>query len=206
MNRLIAFGDSWTAGHGVDDYIQYKEIATPQDDNRFISKLRNSNGWPRWVADKLQYPFVNYGECGVGNDYIFQSVVDLLNTNLVRKTDLIIVVFSYPYRQKTNPIDIFKKIESVLEPYNHFYFNGFYPMFKEEQFDTSTLPEYFINPDSSLADILKKYEIENNQGVWEYDSRSVWNDEKNYFEGDYHPNLLGYKIIAEHIYQKINKL
>jgi len=41
--------------------------------------------------------------------------------------------------------------------------------------------------------------------VWEYESRSVWNDEKNFWEGDYHPNSLGYKLIGEYIYQEIKK-
>ena len=55
-----------------------------------------------------------------------------------------------------------------------------------------------------LADVLKEYEIKNNESVWEYGSRSVWNDTKNYWEGDYHPNLNGYKIIAEYIYSELN--
>jgi len=39
--------------------------------------------------------------------------------------------------------------------------------------------------------------------VWEYGSRSIWNDEKNFYEGDYHPNLEGYKIIGDYIYENI---
>ena len=93
----------------------------------------------------------------------------------------------------------------MLKPYKHFYFNSFYPTFKnEEEFDTTKLPDYFINPNECVSDILRNYEIANDVSVWEYGSRSVWNDEKNFYEGDYHPNLLGYKLIAEYIYKKIN--
>ena len=29
MSRILAFGDSWTKGHGVEEDIQYKENPTP---------------------------------------------------------------------------------------------------------------------------------------------------------------------------------
>jgi hypothetical protein len=51
--------------------------------------------------------------------------------------------------------------------------------------------------------VLKEYEIKNDISVWEHNSRLVWNDEKNFFEGDYHPNSIGYKIIGEYIYENI---
>lgn len=34
----------------------------------------------------------------------------------------------------------------------------------------------------------------------------VWNDKKNFNEGDYHPNLNGYKIISDYIYEEIKKI
>jgi hypothetical protein len=39
--------------------------------------------------------------------------------------------------------------------------------------------------------------------VWEYGSRSVWENENNLWWGDYHPNLLGYKLIANEIVNQI---
>ena len=204
--RLICFGDSWTAGHGVESDVFYKEKASP---NKFIQKLREQNSWVKWVAQKLEVSFVNMGVCGYGNEYIFNDIVSNNGENHFENDDIIVVMFSYPYRYKSKDMydvkKLFWKIEFELKDYKHFYFNSFYPTFKDEDFDTNVLPDYFINPNGCVADVLKEYEIKNNVSVWEYGSRSVWNDEKNYWEGDYHPNDLGYKIIGEHIYDEIKR-
>lgn len=201
--RLICFGDSWTAGHGIEKNIQYKEVAHPPT---FIEKLRNQNSWPRWVAEKMGIEYVNMGVCGYGNSYILRDITECINRNCFDKDDIIIVMFSYPYRYVKDTNDVvrlFWELEKILKNYKHFYFNSFFPTFREENFDTSNLPETFINPNGCVSDILKEYEIKNNVSVWEYESRSVWNDNKNFWEGDYHPNLLGYKIVADFIYNKI---
>ena len=203
--RLITFGDSWTAGHGIEEDSQYKEVPFP---NMFIQKLRDMNSWPRWVAEKLECPYVNLGVCGFGNEFILNEIKSVKRDGHLKKDDIIIVMFSYPYRytgDTYNVVEIYEQMEQELKGYNHFYFNSFFPTFKEEYFDTTKLPEYFINPDGCVSDILREYEINNDIGVWEYDSRSVWNDEKNFYEGDYHPNLDGYKVIANYIYGKLRK-
>jgi hypothetical protein len=203
--KLICFGDSWTAGHGVEDNKLYKEIANP---DKFIQKLREQNSWPKWVAQKLEIPFVNLGVCGWGNEFIFKQLSEIKNMESFEQDDIIIVMFSYPYRYTAdtyNVVEIYNKFESKLKNYKHFYFNSFFPTFKEENFDTKKLPYYYINPDGCVADILKEYELKNDVSVWEYGSRRVWNDKKNYWEGDYHPNALGYKIIGDYIYENIKK-
>jgi hypothetical protein len=205
--RLITFGDSWTAGHGIETDIKYKEEPFP---DAFTQKLRDMNSWPRWVAQKLDCPYVNLGVCGYGNEYILNEIDGIKNFGLLSKDDVIIVMFSYPYRYKTkdshNVVEIFLLMEEILKDYKHFYFNSFYPSFREEDVDTKKLPSYFINPDGCVSDILREYEIKNDESVWEYGSRSVWNDEENFYEGDYHPNLNGYKIIGDYIYEQINKI
>jgi hypothetical protein len=203
--RLICFGDSWTAGHGIENDDRFKEVANP---DTFIQKLRSMNSWPRWVAEKLGCVYVNMGMCGYGNEYILKDIIESKHNGFFEKDDIIIVMLSYPYRYKKdtyNVLEIFKMLEDTLSPHTHFYFNSFYPTFKDEDFDTSTLPKYFITPNECVSDILKNYEIEKHESVWEYGSRRVWNDEKNYWEGDYHPNLMGYKLIGEHIYNEIVK-
>ena len=202
--RLICYGDSWTAGHGVEQDVTYKESATPP---LFIQKLREQNSWPRWVAEKLNCPYVNNGICGYGNKYIYEDVFASLKSGFIYTTDIIVIMFSWPYRYMKHDsetiIDIYNMLELELKGIKHFYFNSFYPSFKDYEFDTANLPSYFINPNGCVSDILKKYELENNVSVWEYGSRSVWNNERNFFEGDYHPNLLGYKIIGNYIYENI---
>lgn len=200
--RLICFGDSWTAGHGVEEDVKYKEDAHPPV---FIQNLRNQNSWPRWLSELIRTPFVNMGVCGYGNQYIYECIKDCVENNFIEKNDIVIVILSYPYRYKDNHdvIKIYNNMEKILRGFKHFYFNSFYPTFKEENFDIEKLPDYFINPNETLSDILKEYEIENDVSIWEYNSRSVWNDKKNYWEGDYHPNLHGYKLLASYIYEKI---
>ena len=200
--RLIAFGDSWTAGHGVETDESYKEEAMP---NFFIERLRYCNAWPRWLSDKLECTFVNTGGCGFGNQFILNHIEYC--KQFMEKDDIVIVMLTYPYRyrnKKDKEIkQVFKEMEKHLKSWQHFYFNAFFPVFKEEDFDISKLPSHFINPEGSVSDVLREYEIKNDVSVWEYGSRSVWNDEKNFYEGDYHPNLLGYKIIADYIYEQI---
>jgi len=204
--RLICFGDSWTAGHGIESDKKYKEEPFP---NMFIQKLRDMNSWPRWVSEKLNCPFVNLGVCGYGNEYILKDLKEVVENGFLEKDDVIIVMFSYPYRYKTkdkhNVVEIYLIMEELLNGYKHFYFNSFYPSFREEDVDTKKLPEYFIEPDKCVSDILRDYEIKNDTSVWEYNSRSVWNDKENFYEGDYHPNLLGYKIIGDYIYEEIKR-
>ena len=203
--RLITFGDSWTAGHGIEEDVQYKEVPFP---NMFIQKLRDMNSWPRWVAEKLGCPYVNLGVCGFGNEFMLNEIKGVKKDGHLNKDDIIVVMLSYPYRytgDTYNVVEIYEQMEQELKGYNHFYFNSFFPTFKEEHFETSKLPDYFINPDGCVSDILREYEVNNDVGVWEYGSRSVWNDEKNFYEGDYHPNLEGYKVIANYIYGKLRK-
>ena len=205
--RLITFGDSWTEGHGVEEDEKYKENVLPPT---FIKKLRMMNSWPRYVADKLKCEFVNMGVCGYGNEYIFKDLKETIENEFISKDDIVIIMLSYPYRYKKNSYDLVKffwEMEKTLTNYKHLYFNSFFPTFKEEDFNTVNLPETFINPNECVSDVLKQYEIDNDVSVWEYGSRSVWNDEKNFWEGDYHPNSLGYKIIGDYIYEQIkNKL
>lgn len=202
--RIICVGDSWTMGHGVEEDVKYKEIAFPGEGEDFIPKLRMCNGWPRWLANKFDCEFIPVGQCGGNNERMANSIEDLIRHDFIKKTDIVIVMFSYPYRDDKGPITNYNRIQNLLTDYTHFYFNSFYPTFKnEEQFNINELTEYFIEPDKCVSDMLREYEIANDVSVWEYNSRSVYDDTTNFYIGDYHPNLLGYKLIAEHIYEKI---
>ena len=206
--RLVTFGDSWTAGHGVEDDIQWEGDPAP---HRFITQLREQNSWPRWLSDKYNIPFINMGGCGWGNEWIYDSIKDCIDNEMFSKDDLIIVSFSYPYRyhdkNKYGPVDILFKIYELLKPYNHYFFNSFYPLLKDEEFDINKVPSTFIHPTSSYSDVLKEYELDTDESIWEYNKKRVWNDEYGFWTGEYHPNLAGYKIIAEYIYSEIkNKI
>jgi hypothetical protein len=201
--RLITFGDSWTAGHGVEDESKYKRIGTVPGSMEFLEKLRTMNSYPKFLSDKLNCPFVNFGVCGISNEMIYYNVKTIIKSKMIKEDDIIIVMFTYPYRGTKNPIEIFELLEKELNPYKHFYFNGWYNTFKDEKYDIATLPDYFINPNNNFSDWLIDYEIKNNANVWEYGCRSMWDEKLQKWTNDYHPNIDGYKLIANEIYKNI---
>ncbi len=199
--RLIAFGDSWTAGHGVELDIHCKEVISP---NSFIDNLRISNGWPKHLANLFNIPFVNFGWCNFSNLDILQKIKE--NKNYFEKNDLIIVMLSFPYRGESIPKRDIGEIIGLLEGYNYFLINSFSKSFSNElDEDLSELKlDRFLAKDLTMKDILIEYEKEFNQSVWEYNFRFpyVWQSTD---YGDTHPNHNGYKIIAKKIYELISE-
>jgi lysophospholipase L1-like esterase len=203
--KLVCFGDSWTAGHGVETDYAYKKIG---GGNYVIDNWRLQNSWPRWVADKLNIEYINMGICGVGNNYILNNPLKdvVFNGNYLKEDDIIIVMFSYPYRNATNPINDYVEYEKMLKNYKHFYFNSFYPMFKDEiEIDLNL--KNFIEPNNTMLDELHRYQKETGINPWNYNINIESFDDMQIQLGEYHPNINGYKKIAEIIYNKIkNKL
>jgi hypothetical protein len=201
--RLICFGDSWTAGHGVDEDVRYSKSGNPKIGAGFIDKLRKHNGWPRWLSNKLNCTYVSFAECGYSNENMVKDMEEVVNGNLLQSDDIIIIMMSFPYRDDNGPITNFYKMEKLLNPYVHFYVNSFYPTFKdEENFDLTTLPKYFINPSGSITDYLIDYENEHDLSIWEYGWRNR-KDKPKFSYDSYHPNLEGYKLVAEYLYNHI---
>ena len=197
--RLICFGDSWTAGHGIEEDESYVKDGNPP---QFIERLRLLNAWPRWLANKLDIGFVNFGRCGISNEMILEELQKIIDGNFIKEEDLVIVMFSHPHRfrtPETSPLKTLNKLEDLLKGHKRFYFNSFYPTFIDEDIEIKDISNFFINPSECVSDVLKKYEQDNNISVWEYQSRS-----QNCPAGEvFHPNMLGYKIIAEYIYQQL---
>ena len=203
--KLICFGDSWTAGHGVETNPKYQRIAGA---DYVVNNWRSQNSWPRWVADKLNIEFINMGECGIGNNHILNnSLKDVVfNGDYLTPDDIIIVMFSYPYRNATSPIEDYKGFEDMLKNYKHFYFNSFYPMFKDEENVDLDLTN-FIEPENTMLDELLKYQKETGINPWNYNINIDKFDNGRLRLGEYHPNINGYRKMADIIYEKIkNKL
>lgn len=203
--RLICFGDSWTAGNGIEEEEKYGsqllKIA-----NGFYEKLRIHNCWPRWLANKMECLYVTFAMEGRSNPEILQDIETVLKDNVIKSDDLLIVMLTYPYRRDDDPIKTFEKIENKLKPYNHFYFNAFHPMFKECTYEN--IPDCFIEPNHSMMDLLLDYELNNpeTEPLWEFGKKRHWCEERNKFEGGGHPNLKGYKLIADYIFDKIKNV
>jgi hypothetical protein len=201
--RLVTFGDSWTAGHGVEDDIRYKEVANPE---YFTQQLRLANGWPRFLSDKYSIPFVNLGIPGIDNLDILNIIKDSVGS--LRNTDIVIVMLSYPYRhlKRVNlPLgNLLMDMVETLSPFNYYIFNSFYPTFTDEPYLKSEIDmRRFIKMDETPLDILVEYEKSNDISVWEYNSRYIYNDTQAAITGEYHPNLLGYRIIADWVFKQL---
>jgi hypothetical protein len=200
-SRLITFGDSWTAGHGVELDIHCKEVISP---NPFIDKLRTSNGWPRHLANLFDIPFVNFGWCNYSNKDIINSIKE--NIEYFDKNDIIIVMLSFPYRDGCIPGENVNEITNILNGFNYFLFNSFAKTFSNElEEDLSKIDlSKFLGKDFTMVELLTKYEIDNDVSVWEYNFRYPHSWQGTLY-GDTHPNYLGYKVIANKMYELINE-
>jgi len=200
-SRLITFGDSWTAGHGIELDIHCKEIISP---NEFVDKLRVSNGWPKHLSNLFDMPFVNFGWCNYSNIDILNKITEI--KKYFEKNDLIIVMLSYPYRGSSIPSKDVKEIIENLNGFNYFILNSFFKTFSNELGgDLSDIDlSRFLEKDLTMKDILIQYEKQNNLSVWEYGFKYPYDWQSTDY-GDTHPNYLGYKIIAEKIYELVKK-
>lgn len=197
--RLVTFGDSWTAGHGVEKDVAYKEVI---DCGQFINNLRIMNGWPRYLAEHYDVPFTNLAWCNKSNPEIIKDIED--NFNHLKNDDLIVIMLSYAFRNNGEPIRDVNRLNELLAGKNYFLVNSFYPTFEEVK--DFTLPDLsrFILPFNTFAEFLVDYEADLDKSVWEYDFRKV-NEQGSFLGGDYHPNTRGYKIIAWELFNRINK-
>ena len=82
MPRLVAFGCSFTYGHGLPDCYDGKIGCGPTPSNF---------AWPRLLANKLGYTFANMGKPGAGNTEILWR---LLNFNF-EVDDVCVIMWSY---------------------------------------------------------------------------------------------------------------
>lgn len=201
--RLVTFGDSWTAGHGVETELKYKEVI---DCGLFINTLRNSNGWPRYLAEHMDVPFVNLGVCNLGNPEIIEKIRTY--KQFLRKKDLIIVMLSYAYRAGGDPTVDINTINEELSGYNYYILNSFYPTFLNvpESLMEGINLDRFLWHQHPLSIVLEEYEQIHDVSVWEYGFRKVGERKDAFLGGDFHPNTLGYKVLGEKIFDIIPEL
>ena len=198
--RLVAFGDSWTAGHGVEKDIQYKEVI---DCGEFINQLRRNNGWPKHLATHLAIPFVNFGVCNYSNGDIIESIKKQMK--FLHKDDLIIVMLSYPFRAGRDPRKDITEINELLQGRNYYMVNAFFSNTNDmSQEDRERLDlSRFIDPPKTMAGYLVKHEEATGESLWEYGFRKV-NKQASYSGGDFHANEKGYQIIAWQLYNLLH--
>ena len=89
---LHAYGDSWTEGEGCD-----LEIESTLKNQELII-YRNQNSWVKLLADKLNLQWINNGKSGNPNSVIFNSIIDDVTNDRIKKGDLVIVLWSSSLR------------------------------------------------------------------------------------------------------------
>ena len=89
---LHAYGDSWTEGEGCN-----LEIESTLKNQELII-YRNQNSWVKLLADKLNLQWINNGKGGNPNSVIFNSIIDDVTNDRIKKGDLVIVLWSSSLR------------------------------------------------------------------------------------------------------------
>ena len=93
MNRLIAYGCSWTSGEGCDSDIE----STLTNDK--LLKFRNKNSWPYFLSKKLNiHEYINNGISGNSNIKIFNQIINEIETKKINSNDFICIMFSSSLR------------------------------------------------------------------------------------------------------------
>ena len=255
MNRLVAYGCSWTEGEGSD--VSIEKFLSPNEKRVF----RNENSWPSVLANKLNIPnTLNRGVSGNSNRKMFNDIIKDIENGNVTSSDFVSIMFSsslrdyVPYLQDGEWVSW--SVKHLLETPDRFYdsydehghsstFNEFLSNYKKffitdlfnqdyynlknqnyiiflqkllnhynikyimmESFEKMVQPplknDYlklidtvpiFGNLKTTFREILNKLD---RNDIWEhverYDTRATQ-----------HPNKEGYKIIADELYQFINK-
>lgn len=90
MNKLWAFGDSFTFGHGCRPYL---------NDENSLYNIRYSNYidltkpiWSEYISTELNLNLCNYGVNGASNDYILDNILNHISE--FKKDDVIIIQIS----------------------------------------------------------------------------------------------------------------
>lgn len=70
--KLITVGDSFT-----DDYVKCcKENLFLLEKKPYLKNIKPFKIWPELLSEKLNLKLINLGQCGRGNEYIFNKAID----------------------------------------------------------------------------------------------------------------------------------
>jgi len=89
---LHAYGDSWTEGQGcnrlVEDSLSKEERPV----------YRKENSWVKFLADKLNMPFINNAVSGNANNKIFNQIVSDIQSEKIKSGDFVTIMWSSSLR------------------------------------------------------------------------------------------------------------
>ena len=97
MNKLYAFGCSYTYGDNTSDW--HKKQNQP-----------SRTAWPNLLSEKLNLDCINLSKSGSSNDRILQTLLD--NYKLIQDQDIIYIMMTFPDRKLTNKGDMHPSTKS----------------------------------------------------------------------------------------------
>ena len=128
MNKLWAFGDSFTAGHGCTSEFEYYQKYYKEGD-----KL-----WVELLAEEMGLTLSNIGKSGASNDYIIDSII--LNWEKIKKDDFVIIGKTLSHRfdipiksEKSVPFGLDNGWITTLDKFENHHSSHF---FNKEEFET----------------------------------------------------------------------
>lgn len=169
MRTLWTYGCSHTDGFRKEENIIASSrayIVLHGDDAR--------TNWTKHLAEKLNYNLNNYGESGVGNDYIFNEFLKTFHN--IRRGDTVIVQWTYMNRFRfASPYDEstwFKVVPHTLLDYE-----GFSSQTQQEIMDNRDRRQWFVDIKNKMdmIDNISKL-IGFNLFFWSADERILYNE------------------------------
>ena len=198
MSRLIAFGCSYTYGHGLEDCVDEFMMPGPT-----ASKL----AWPQLLADKLNLECLNEGIPGASNKQIWHKIINYD----FGPTDMIFILWSSNQRHCIINEDL--TIESIGHWSNTKISKAYFKYLHndiDQSIDTNlriSHCNYYLN-DKGIKHyniLFKKQQIENfnNTKILNVDFRDLKHKMPRAVD-KLHPGKKAHETFANNIYKEIN--
>jgi lysophospholipase L1-like esterase len=258
--KLFTFGDSWTEGVGGNRKEEYTTDIPEQ-----ITIIRQKYSWPSYLAKLLGINVKNSGVGASCNNSIFNFICEHLKSNIIKKNDLVIVMWSSPLRDdlpffpnennftiwgerykskkhiydsviQNNTINTNLEYLRLNKDFRDYYLNNlfndsYYHIISQNyilhlQFMFKKLGINYVFCDafdnlinSSIDKSIDKTNLIDSVRYWGYKKttfadflinlkrKDVWEDNNHWIDktSGKHPNEIGYKLIAEELYDFIIK-
>lgn len=189
--RIIAFGCSYTYGHGLSDCL---------DNNGSPGSTASKLAFPSIVANKLDCEYVNLGKSGNSNKEIWN---DILNFEF-KKDDIVVITWTYYSRFCIIKSDGIRRINPWIEKEKLYYMN--YSNRNDMILD-------FYGRLNHINFYLNSIDVKNYNFVIEESECVSWNKTKilglfkdiDKADDECHPGILSHSKFADEIYKEIIK-
>jgi hypothetical protein len=137
MQTLWTFGDSFTFGHGCREDCHFKPYLT--------YKKEGDDIWPNHLSKMLNSEVKNYGKNGASNDWIIDSIIDVINE--IKENDYVVINKTHHGRFDIPYDGEFYNVLTVLERQNNILMAEDLNNFDDEKFNTLLNFQYHFAED-----------------------------------------------------------